>query len=108
MLKLEKAAQEGLFGFGEPRHRHSALPAAQGGAERDYQQLVEIMQSGIPGSRIFQPFPARGNLLQGTLQRRIHQTEGTSASGKRSVACQANSKCESPVAPGLRPDGVPE
>ncbi len=43
MFKLEKAAQEGLFCFGEPRHCHRTLPAAQGGAERDHQQFMKIM-----------------------------------------------------------------
>lgn len=75
VLKLEKAAQEGLFGFGEPRHRHRALSATQGGAERDHQQFMDIMQSHVAGSRIFQTFPARGKLLQGTLQRCIQFAE---------------------------------
>jgi hypothetical protein len=75
MLKLEKAAQEGFFGFGKPRHRHRALAAAQGGAKRDHQQLMEIMQPGITGSRIFQTLPARGKGLQGILHRRVYTAE---------------------------------
>ena len=76
MLKLEKAAQEAFFCFGEPRHRHRALAAAQGGAERDHQQLMKIMQPGITGSRIFQTLPARSKLLQSILQRRVYNAEG--------------------------------
>ena len=54
VLQPEKAAQERLFGLGEQRHVHRALAAAQHRAQRDHQQLMEIVQTGIAGSRILQ------------------------------------------------------
>jgi hypothetical protein len=36
VLKLEKAAQERLFGFGKPRHRHSALTTTKHSAQTDH------------------------------------------------------------------------
>lgn len=68
---------------------------------------MEIVQPGTTGSRIFQTLPARGKLLQRIpqatrlLRQRVESI--TPAPGKRSVACQGNSKYESPEAARLRP-----
>ena len=67
VLQLEKAAQKGLFRFREPRHRHCTLTAAQHRAERDHQQLVEVVQPGIAGARVFQTLPAGDELIQDVL-----------------------------------------
>jgi hypothetical protein len=55
----ENAAQKRLFGLGEQRHVDRALATAQHRAQRDHQNLMEIMQTCVAGSRIFQALPAR-------------------------------------------------
>lgn len=48
---------------------HRALAAAEDGAQGDHQKLVEVVQTGIPGSQVFQTLPARGKLIQAVLTR---------------------------------------
>src|SRR5664279_3620654 len=60
----EKAAQKGLLDLGKQCHVHRSLTAAQHAAERNHQQLLEVMQSSIAAARIFQPFPTRSKLFQ--------------------------------------------
>ena len=67
LLQLEKAAQERLFRFRKPSHVHRTLATAQHRAKGDHQQLMKVMQTGIPSSRVFQTLPAAGKLIQGVL-----------------------------------------
>ena len=67
LLQLEEAAQERLFRFGKPGHFHRALTTAKDSAQRDHQKLMEVVQTGIPGSRVRQPLPAADKLFQGVL-----------------------------------------
>jgi hypothetical protein len=51
--QAEKTTQEGLFRFGEFRHVHRALAAAQNRTQGNHQKLMEIMQPGVAVPRIF-------------------------------------------------------
>jgi hypothetical protein len=51
VFQLEDAAQEWLFRLREQGHR--TFPAAQDGAQGDQQKLLEVVQTGIAGSRVF-------------------------------------------------------
>ncbi len=68
--KLEETSQESLLRPREQPHIDRTLPATQYGAQGDHQQLIEVMQSGIPGARVFQPLPACGKLIQDDLPKR--------------------------------------
>jgi hypothetical protein len=68
--KLEETAQERLLRPREQPHINCALPTTQHGAQSNHQQLIEVMQSGIPGSRVLQLLPACGKLLQDAPPRR--------------------------------------
>ena len=63
----QKAAQERLLRGGEFGHVDRVLPAAQHRAECNEQEFVQVMQLGIAGARVFQPFPARCELIQRSL-----------------------------------------
>src|ERR1022692_4470147 len=65
--KLEKAAQERLLGLREQRHVDRALTTAEHRAQSDHQQFMEIVQTGIAGSRVFQTLPASRKLVQAIL-----------------------------------------
>src|SRR5277367_2135791 len=69
--KLEKAPQEWLLGLREQRHVDRALTAAEHRAKSDHQQFMEIMQTRIAGSRVFQTLPASRELIQAILPRRV-------------------------------------
>ena len=68
--KLEETAQEWLLRPREQPHISRALPATQHAARGNHHQLIEVMQSGIPGSRVLQLRPACGKLIQDDLPRR--------------------------------------
>ena len=76
ILKSEEAAQEHLFCFRKPCHRHRALPATQDGAQGDHQKFMEVVQASIAGPWILQTFPAGGKLIHGVLPRRVPDAEG--------------------------------
>ena len=67
MAGSQKVAQERLFRFRKPSHVHRTLAATQHCTQRDHQQLMEVMQPGVPGSWVFQTLPAAGKLIQGVL-----------------------------------------
>jgi hypothetical protein len=71
VLQLKEAAQERLFCLCEQRHVDRALATAQHRAQSDHQKLMEVMQTGVPGSGILQTLPARRKLLQGIVKRHI-------------------------------------
>src|SRR5476649_446138 len=111
--KLEETPQEWFLRLGVQPHVDRALSTTQHTAQRNHQQLVEVMQSGIPGSRVVQLFPARGKLSQSDLPRcdTSHQSVESIVSEprKRRSNCQWGFKCDSPgvsAAPSIRP-GLP-
>jgi hypothetical protein len=67
--KLEEAPQERLLGPGIQPHVDRTLSTTQRTAKGNHQHLVEVMQCGIPGSRVIQLLPARGKLIQSDLPR---------------------------------------
>jgi hypothetical protein len=67
VLQLEKTAQERLFGNSERRHVRGALTSAEHSAQRDHQQLVEIMETGVAGPRVIKSFPSCHKPIQRTL-----------------------------------------
>jgi hypothetical protein len=56
VLQAEELEQERFFRLGEFSHVRRVLAAAQDRAQGDHQQVLEIVQSGIAGSRVFQAF----------------------------------------------------
>jgi hypothetical protein len=77
VFQLEKAAQERLLCRRERGHMGRSLTAAQNGAESNEQKFMEVVQTGIAGSRILQPFPARNKpiqLIQSSLPGRVRHT----------------------------------
>jgi hypothetical protein len=68
--KLEETPQEGFLRPGIQPHVDRALSTTQHAAQGNHQHLVEVMQCGIPGSRVLQPLPARSKLFQSDLPRR--------------------------------------
>jgi len=75
-LQNEEFAQKVLLGFREFRHIRRVLTAAKHRAQGNHQQIVEIMQSGIPGSGVFQTFPARAKFFQSILSGRVSHPTG--------------------------------
>jgi hypothetical protein len=61
---------------------------------------MEVMQTGIPSSRVLQPLPAADKLFQGVLPTACFAPRGvesiTPEPGKPSSRYQGNSKCDSP------------
>ena len=98
--KLEETPQEGLFRPGIQPHVDRALATTQHAAQGNHQHLVEVMQGGIPGSRVIQLLPARGKLFQSDLPRcdTSHPSVEliVSAPGKPRTICQWGFKCDSP------------
>jgi hypothetical protein len=76
MLELEKAAQERCFRRGEQCRVHRALAAAQERAKGNHQEVMEVVQTGIAGSRVLQFLPTDDELIQGNLPRHISRTGG--------------------------------
>jgi hypothetical protein len=72
----EKAAQEWLLRRREQRHIHRTLSATQHSTQGNHQQLMEVMQTGIAGSRLLQALPARDKLIQGVPHRRGSRADG--------------------------------
>jgi hypothetical protein len=75
VFQLEDAAQEWLFRLREQGHVDRTLPAAQDGAQGDQQKLLEVVQTGIAGSRVFKILPKRGKLIQSTLKARVSHAD---------------------------------
>jgi hypothetical protein len=69
VLQTEELAQERFFRLGKFGHVRRVLPTAQDRAQGDHQQVVEIVQGGIAGSRVFETLPAGSNLFQSIPQR---------------------------------------
>jgi len=64
LLQLEEAAQKRLLRLGEQRYIRRSLASAQHRAQSNDQKLIEVMQNGIAGARVFQALPTRGKLMQ--------------------------------------------
>src|ERR1700693_1194933 len=99
--KLEETPQEGLLRPGIQPHVDRTLSTAQHAAQRNHQQLDEVMQCGIPGSWVVQLLPARGKFFQPNLPRcgTSHPSVESivAAPAKNSSLCQPRFKCDSPV-----------
>jgi len=67
----EEAAKQGLLRPGEFRHIGRVPTARKHRTQANHQQIVQVMQSGIAGSRVFQAFPTRAKLFHGILPGRI-------------------------------------
>ena len=72
--------REWLLRFGELRHIGGVLATAQHRTLSDHQQIVKVVQRGIPGSGILKTLPARTKLLQSILPRRVSHATGWSRS----------------------------
>jgi hypothetical protein len=99
VLQPEEAAQEWLLRPGKQRHVDRTLPATQNCAQGDDQQVMEVMQPGVPAAWVFQIRKARDKLIHGILPGVFDTPRVESISpepGNSRLACQRNSKCDSP------------
>ena len=69
MFEPEEATQERLLGDGKCLHVRGTLTAAENSAQRNHQQFMKVVQAGISGTRVLQPFKAGDKLIQHVLRR---------------------------------------
>ena len=96
---LRKPRSNGSFAFANAAMSIAFWPPHQHRAQRNHQQIVEVMQRGIPGSRVLQTFPARTKFFQCGLPGRVSQPMGRIdplRAGQAGIGGQGNSKCDSP------------
>ena len=74
--RFEETAQKRFLRFGELRDIGGVLAAAHHLGQSDRQQIVQIVQSGIPGSRVLETLPARTEFFQSILPGRVSHATG--------------------------------
>jgi hypothetical protein len=75
LVSLRKP-RKGLLRLGEFRHVRRVLATGKHRAKGNHQQIVEVVQSGVAGSRVFRAFPTRAKLFHGVLPGRISHAVG--------------------------------
>ena len=89
VFQLQETAQESLLPRREQRHVDRALPSAQNRAERDHQELMKVVQSRVPASRILQFFPTSYKRLQYRPHRCDSHTQRQNRSGPGAASLNA-------------------
>jgi hypothetical protein len=67
---FRKPRRNGSFARTKKGHVDRALAAAEHRAKSDHQQIVEVVQTGIAGSRVLQTFPTGNKLIQSIIPER--------------------------------------